>query len=195
MILFDNVEQYGDLSRRNWQIRTTLKYALLHEGFVICECGDLTGLFVQCSDGTRSQASHFGAITCTELRVIDEAGLTQALLSCGDKGGSIGVTGKDGQGMVVITINKHGGYVNCISNKDSSGTAGIGIDKQGHGTFVVLDAEGLPGASMGCDEHGGAVTIWGKGNERARVGIGVNEYGNGAVSAWDKNGYRLATLK
>ena len=145
--------------------------------------------------GAQSQASHFGAITCTELRVIDEAGLTQALLSCGDKGGSIGVTGKDGQGMVVITINKHGGYVNCISNKDSSGTAGIGIDKQGHGTFVVLDAEGLPGASMGCDEHGGAVTIWGKGNERARVGIGVNEYGNGAVSTWDKNGYRLATLK
>ena len=53
LILFDNVEQYGDLSRRNWQVRTTLKYALLHEGFVICECGDLTGLFVQCSDGTR----------------------------------------------------------------------------------------------------------------------------------------------
>ena len=53
LVLADNVEQYGDLTNRNWQVRTTLKYALLHEGFVICECGDLTGLFVQCSDGTR----------------------------------------------------------------------------------------------------------------------------------------------
>lgn len=37
--------------------------------------------------------------------------------------------------------------------------------------------------------------MFGKGHETSRVAIEINEYGNGTVSTWDKNGYRLATLK
>ena len=38
-------------------------------------------------------------------------------------------------------------------------------------------------------EHGGRVYV---GNNQGENGaaIGVNQYGNGAVSTWDKNGYR-----
>ena len=36
--------------------------------------------------------------------------------------------------------------------------------------------------------------VFGRGNIYSRAKMGVNEYGNGAVSTWDKNSYRLATL-
>ena len=37
-------------------------------------------------------------------------------------------------------------------------------------------------------EHGGRVHLQGKGE--GKVVVAINEYGNGAVSTWDKNGYR-----
>ena len=48
---------------------------------------------------------------------------------------------------------------------------------------------------MDVDEHGGNVYVYGKGDDTSRVAMDVNEYGNGAVSTWDKNGYRSANLK
>ncbi len=51
------------------------------------------------------------------------------------------------------------------------------------------------GVTLYVDDHGGQVEVLGKGIDKTRAGMGVNEYGNGAVSTWDKNGYRLATLK
>ena len=59
----------------------------------------------------------------------------------------------------------------------------------------VSDERDSRRAALTIDEHGGLVTVFGKGNGGSRVTIGVNEYGNGAVSTWDKNGYRLANLK
>ena len=38
-------------------------------------------------------------------------------------------------------------------------------------------------------EHGGRVDVFNKQGENRAV-MSVNEYGNGAVSTWDKNGYR-----
>ena len=32
--------------------------------------------------------------------------------------------------------------------------------------------------------------FFGKGNSKSRAAMGVTAYGNGAVSTWDKNGYR-----
>ena len=43
---------------------------------------------------------------------------------------------------------------------------------------------------MNVDEHGGQVDVFGKVDNKTRVVVGINEYGNGAVSTWDKNGYR-----
>ena len=45
------------------------------------------------------------------------------------------------------------------------------------------------------NEEGGAVHVFGKGNDTSRAAMSVNEYVNGAVSKWDKNQYRLATLE
>ena len=42
---------------------------------------------------------------------------------------------------------------------------------------------------LGYTEYGGRVDIFNKQGENRAV-MSVNEYGNGAVSTWDKNGYR-----
>ena len=57
------------------------------------------------------------------------------------------------------------------------------------------DKDGGRTAQMSIDEYGGHVSVHGRGNSYSRAQMGGNEYGNGAVSTWDKNRYRLATLK
>ena len=51
LILADNVE-CNDLAIRMWYVRTTLKYANLHEGFEIWDSHDVSALFFRFSDGT-----------------------------------------------------------------------------------------------------------------------------------------------
>ena len=58
------------------------------------------------------------------------------------------------------------------------------------GYVTTYGKDGLPQLMLGTDieEHGGYVQVKAKGKGAAVMGI--NEYGNGAVSSWDKNGYR-----
>ena len=81
------------------------------------------------------------------------------------------------------------------------GAVYIGIDSQGGG----VEVSGKGGvAAMGTDEHGGRVDVFNRNkqfNHQAvisdnnrrfnhRATMSVNAFGNGAVSTWDKNGYR-----
>ena len=77
--------------------------------------------------------------------------------------------------------------------KDGEETAGMKIYENG-GSVYVHGKDGGGIARMEIDEDGGSVAVYGN-DGKQRVGIGVNEYGNGGVSTWDKNGYRLKTLK
>ena len=63
------------------------------------------------------------------------------------------------------------------------------------GLVTVRGKDGERSAQMAINENGGAVSVHGRGNTDSRAVMGVNEYGNGAVNTWDKNGYRLETLK
>ena len=56
------------------------------------------------------------------------------------------------------------------------------------GTATAVGKDGESVASIVVDQDGGVVLVTGKGESSAMMGI--NEYGNGAVSTWDKNGYR-----
>ena len=47
---------------------------------------------------------------------------------------------------------------------------------------------------LSADKYGGRVRVSGK-DEGSRAAMAVSEHGNGVVATWDKNGYRLATLK
>ena len=56
------------------------------------------------------------------------------------------------------------------------------------GPIAVVGKGGV--AHMNVDEEGGAVHVYGKGSDTTRVAIDINEYDTGAVSTWDKNGFR-----
>ena len=68
----------------------------------------------------------------------------------------------------------------------------MGVNEHG-GVVRAWGKDGKSGAGMGVDEYGGSFRVFGN-SGKEQVGIGVNEYGNGAVSTWDKNGYRLGSL-
>ena len=107
--------------------------------------------------------------------VSGKEGKGRALVIVGEDGGSVRVFGKDGkEGSAQMVINDNGGSV-AVRGKD------------GEGKRVM--------AKMAINDNGGSVAVHGKGNTDSRAVMGVNEYGNGAVSTWDKNGYRLTTLK
>ena len=107
-------------------------------------------------------------------------------------GGYVGVIGSDGS-WARLAIDEYGGRVG-ISNKDQDsrvelgiGADGIGAYGMSHGGYVTVH-DRKSGVSLKTDEHGGLVEVRGGGEGQAVMGI--NEYGNGAVSTWDKNGYR-----
>ena len=164
--------------------------------------------------GAQSQSDSFGEITCTGLKVVDSDGRMQIILSATSSRGSVLVFGKEG--FAHVGVDKYGGAVSVAGYSGDElfgGTGVLGISK--YGGDVLVKSEKHDGhAGIGLNEHGGRVQAAGDNtnvvmrvNERGgrvavygndgkqRVGMGVNEYGNGAVSTWDKNGYRLATLK
>ena len=113
-------------------------------------------------------------------------GQSGAFLVVGENGGVVGVAGKDEKTLAQLGVGDHGGRVNVVS-KDGQSGAVLGIDEHG-GRVIVAGNGGQSSARLGAGEHGGYVRVYGKGEGKA--GIGINEYGNGAVSTWDKNGYR-----
>ena len=118
-----------------------------------------------------------GASLSVQDRLLSDGGISMDALSYG---GSITVKGKDlfDGGAVYINIDSQGGGV------EVSGKGGV--------------------AAMGTDEHGGRVDVFNRNkqfNHQAvisdnnrlfnhRATMSVNAFGNGAVSTWDKNGYR-----
>ena len=67
------------------------------------------------------------------------------------------------------------------------GSVGMGISE--HSGFVGVYRKDGGSVGMTTDEHGGVVRV--ANNQcKNRAVMGINEFGNGAVSTWDKNGYR-----
>ena len=166
--------------------------------------------------GAQSQKANFGAIACTELRVLDAAGRTRTLVGQDSNGGYVVVYNKDfattGDGAAKMNINEFGaGELSAVSaggmaQMRAGGEGGVVeiLDRRGlimmdfseYGGRIVAggrDNSGL--AQMGVAKGGGWISVSGVGDSEAKAVMSVNEYGNGAVSTWDTNGYRLATLK
>ena len=123
-----------------------------------------------------------------------------------EHGGRIEVYGKDG-GSASMYTREHSGFVGVYYGKDG-GSAGMGAREHGgfvlvrvkdgaiasmgtdkDGGFVGVHRKDGGGASMRTDEHGGRIEV-ANNQGKNRAVMGVNEYGTGAVSTWDKNGYR-----
>ena len=131
---------------------------------------------------------HGGRVT-----VYGKDGESVARMSISENGGGVAVRGKDGGGGAAMAITEYGGFVR-VSGKDGGGTAAMSIHEYG-GSVDVSGKDGGGGAQIVTGEYGGAVHVFGRGDFNMRAAMGVDEYGNGAVSTWDKNGYRIANLK
>ena len=112
-------------------------------------------------------------------------GATMVVLDVDEHGGRVDAVGKSGAATLAIT--KHDGGVASVGNKNGQSCAVLGIDEHG-GHVAAFGKDGKSGASLSVTEDGGYVEVRGKGEGLAVMSI--NEYGNGAVSTWDKNGYR-----
>ena len=127
------------------------------------------------------------------VSVYGKDGGVGARMAIDENGGVVRVFGKDGGGSAVMATSEDGGAVH-VFDKDGERWAQMAIDGYG-GSVYVSGKDGGGEARMAIDENGGGVAVYGKGNSDSRAVMGVNEYGNGAVSTWDKNGYRFKTLK
>ncbi len=122
--------------------------------------------------GVQSQsAGMFDAITCTSLTVTDDKGFPGIRLNTTENGGAVQIAG--GAGLVVLSTNTQGGQV------------WVGVSAGASPVLKELDTEQ-------------ARFDWVTGKENRailrRAAMAVKD-GNGVVNTWDKNGYRLATLK
>ena len=140
------------------------KVKLVYAGFG-CLFGSLCTIMGMLASPVTAQRDKFGEIECTRLVVVDpETGKTGAVLFVDEDGGTVAAFGKEGESAAALRVNEHGGRVSAIGK------------------------DGQSGALFRVTEHGGRVHLQGKGEGKAVMSI--NEYGNGAVSTWDKNGYR-----
>ena len=144
--------------------------------------------------GAQSQSDgHFNEIICQRLRVVG-APFTLPNLEIPNVKTEI-----DGFGVTVSRPGRHSSMQASgidINDFDDGSITTIGSGSVAVGTTRDMAIGHLrPLVSLQIDEYGGRVQLFGMGNKSARAVMGVNEYGNGAISTWDKNGYRLATLK
>ncbi|MDE0298093.1 MAG: hypothetical protein OXN17_05640 [Candidatus Poribacteria bacterium] len=140
------------------------------------------GLIAPLEAQNEAKDVEFGKITCTELTVVFPNGEPAATILPAGHGGLIWVTSKGNKDKPVrsavhIGVDENGGIVYVFSNMKGEGAGGAG------------------GVGVTIGEYGGNVAVFGRGDAYTRASMGVNESGNGAVSTWDKNGYRLANLK
>ena len=155
----------------------------------------------------------FDKIQCREIEVVDKDGETAIRLYTTKHGGDIRMDSKDGR-IATMSINESGGWLYLSGKGRGSGgnvgiytseasasldvedtllsDGGIRMYASDSGGSIKVEGKGLHdggSAEMLTDEHGGVVGI-GNNQGKTRAVMGVNAYGNGAVSTWDRNGYR-----
>ena len=102
-----------------------------------------------------------------------------ASMSITDHSGIVEVSGKGG-GAAHITTDEQGGRVEVLAYIETGFPSASGQFLSGTRKIT---------ASMFTGEHGGRFDVGNKeGKKRATMGVSAD--GTGAVSTWDKNGYR-----
>ena len=169
--------------------------------------------------GAQSQGEDvFDEITCTKLTVINaenneiitlgsnpkfghalvrlcdsDGSVLEGLILAAGNGGSISSLSQ--RGLFNIGYDEHGASITLFGERDGGEYVELGIGEHGGRVRVGGPARDGSHARMGVSEHGGEVAVFGNGSSKGQAVMGINEYGNGAVSTWDKNGYRIGTLK
>ena len=164
------------------------KLGYMFLGAVILALGIIIGRVVTPDIEAQSNGV-FDKITCRELNVVDGSGNTIVDIVGTKHGGQVRVL-SGGFGAVVIGSNEHGGNVLMIGKEFLTNPRGVEMHiTEFGGAITVKNNKWEEGVKLVATEDGGMVVLCNNQGE-IRAVIGVNEYGNGAVSTWDKNGYR-----
>ena len=166
------------------------------------------GLFSPLGAQNETIDLNVGEITCTGLKVVDEAGETRVEMFGTEDDGTVRVWNKGGP-VAVMGVNEHGGNI-LVSGRDIEGDIGasaeMSVDEHGarvsvnnkdytsgaemrsyeNGGRVNIDAKGRTVATMGSWLHGGQVGVYGKALLPGAE-MSINEYGHGVVSTRDTN--------
>ena len=141
---------------------------------------------------------------------IDESGGSVYLKGKGSNGGAVSMsTFEDGamlsvkdrssDGGIRMFATEHHGRID-VNGKDSVSATML---TEAHGGIVTVSGNG-GSVEMGTDEHGGRVDVFKRNKQfkhraaisannrlsKHRAAMSVDAFGNGAVTTWDKNGYR-----
>ena len=159
--------------------RERLKYMVI--GGVLSVAVLLIGMAVS---PLTAQRDRFGDVTCTSLSVVDKDGKKVVQIFSGQEGGFVAILDKAEKLKATISAEKGGGAVLVY---DSEQLPVVAMMMTELGNQISISSKN-GSAYMKIGEYGGRVGILGKGKGEAVMA--VNEYGNGAVSTWDKHGYR-----
>ena len=87
------------------------------------------------------------------------------------------------------------GKITCTGLKvvDAEEKTRVWLNASGGVGMVWVWGKKAGSALLYADDRGGRIEV--NGRDEVLAAMGVNKHGNGAVSTWDKNGYRLASLK
>ena len=147
----------------------------------------------------------FGEIECTGLTVVNEdgEGIVYIGLASHDRtermgtirvGDSVKIFGSEKGGTIEVTSI---GYNAIFKDRVKIYGNTINLDNLGSSrVFTTLGSYGVEtsdlgsnsAARFGIDEYGGYLQV--KGRSKGYAIMGINEKGNGAMSTYDKNGYR-----
>ena len=170
----------------------------------------LVGLFIPVGIVAQSQPTDavFHTIQCKGIEVVDESGETTVRIRSSFYGGDITVRGNKGKGVAALSVGEYGGTVwlegnsgepSAVMRSTDHGGEIVVSNLSGHKRveMYVLDGRGFVDvkglwptvfARLEETKYGGRVSVFSQGEHRAVMS--VDENGNGAVSTWDKNGYR-----
>ena len=119
--------------------------------------------------------------------------ISAALRTSEDGTGSFSVNQKNGAGVFMSATKRGGGVLIDGANHDNS-LVSISVTDDGESGLISVKrydhGKEIGSAQLKANENGGRLDVYGKVDNKSRAAVSINEYGNGAVSTWDKNGYR-----
>ena len=131
----------------------------------------------------------FGEIQCTSLTVVDNMGKTAVeLYSSEGLANGIVIYNKQGNSAVVLRSTEDSNVV-ALAGKQGNSAIGLLSHEDVGNSLTICNKQGEEVVMLHSTEYGGRVDVLNN-QAKPRAVMGVNEYGNGAVSTWDKNGYR-----
>lgn len=124
---------------------------------------------------------------------VGDAHVSASVRTSEDGTGSVSVNHKNGARTLISAI-ENGRFASVVGANHKKELAAIAITDDGESGLIAVKrydyGKEIGAAALSANKNGGRLDVYGKGDKMSRAVVCVNEYGNGAMSTWDKNGYR-----